>query len=143
MYIKNKENEVIRWDFHGGNLKGIISKLNYLKGLGVTVIYLSPIFKSQSNHKYDTGDYKTIDPMFGDEEIFKELIYKASKKGINIILDGVFSHTGDDSIYFNKYGNYDSLGAYQSKNSKFFSWYNFKDHPNEYDCWWGVKSLPK
>lgn len=142
MYIKNKENEVIRWDFHGGNLKGIISKLNYLKGLGVTVIYLSPIFKSQSNHKYDTGDYKTIDPMFGDEEIFKELIYKASKKGINIILDGVFSHTGDDSIYFNKYGNYDSLGAYQSKNSKFFSWYNFKDYPNEYDCWWGVKSLP-
>lgn len=142
MYIKNKENEVIRWDFHGGNLKGIISKLNYLKGLGVTVIYLSPIFKSQSNHKYDTGDYKTIDPMFGDEEIFKELIYKASKKGINIILDGVFSHTGDDSIYFNKYGNYDSLGTYQSKNSKFFSWYNFKDYPNEYDCWWGVKSLP-
>ncbi|CEP82276.1 glycoside hydrolase family 13 protein [Paraclostridium sordellii] len=142
MYIKNKENEVIRWDFHGGNLKGIISKLNYLKGLGVTVIYLSPIFKSQSNHKYDTGDYKTIDPMFGDEEIFKELIYKASKKGINIILDGVFSHTGDDSIYFNKYGNYDSLGAYQSKNSKFFSWYNFKDYPNEYECWWGVKSLP-
>ncbi|MFQ9310114.1 MAG: glycoside hydrolase family 13 protein [Paraclostridium sordellii] len=142
MYIKNKENEVIRWDFHGGNLKGIISKLNYLKGLGVTVIYLSPIFKSQSNHKYDTGDYKTIDPMFGDEEIFKELIYKASKKGINIILDGVFSHTGDDSIYFNKYGNYDSLGAYQSKSSKFFSWYNFKDYPNEYDCWWGVKSLP-
>ena len=80
--------------------------------------------------------------MFGDEEIFKELIYKASKKGINIILDGVFSHTGDDSIYFNKYGNYDSLGAYQSKNSKFFSWYNFKDYPSEYDCWWGVKSLP-
>ena len=142
MYIKNKENEVIRWDFHGGNLKGIISKLNYLKSLGISVIYLSPIFKSQSNHKYDTGDYKTIDPMFGDEEIFKELIYKASKKGINIILDGVFSHTGDNSIYFNKYGNYDSLGAYQSEDSKYYSWYNFKDYPNEYDCWWGVKSLP-
>lgn len=142
MYIKNKENEVIRWDFHGGNLKGIISKLNYLKSLGISVIYLSPIFESQSNHKYDTGDYKTIDPMFGDEEIFKELIYKAGKKGINIILDGVFSHTGDDSIYFNKYGNYDSLGAYQSENSKYYSWYNFKDYPNEYDCWWGVKSLP-
>ncbi|SCJ37565.1 Alpha-amylase/pullulanase [uncultured Clostridium sp.] len=142
MYIKNKENEVIRWDFHGGNLKGIISKLNYLKSLGISVIYLSPIFKSQSNHKYDTGDYKTIDPMFGDEEIFKELIYKAGKKGINIILDGVFSHTGDDSIYFNKYGNYDSLGAYQSENSKYYSWYNFKNYPNEYDCWWGVKSLP-
>ena len=142
MYIKNKKNEVIRWDFHGGNLKGIISKLNYLKSLGISVIYLSPIFKSQSNHKYDTGDYKTIDPMFGDEEIFKELIYKAGKKGINIILDGVFSHTGDDSIYFNKYGNYDSLGAYQSENSKYYSWYNFKDYPNEYDCWWGVKPLP-
>jgi cyclomaltodextrinase / maltogenic alpha-amylase / neopullulanase len=142
MYIKNKENEVVRWDFHGGNLKGIISKLNYLKSLGVSIIYLSPIFESQSNHKYDTGDYKSIDPMFGDEKIFEELIEEASKKGISIILDGVFSHTGDDSVYFNKYGNYNSTGAYQSEKSKYKSWYNFKKHPEDYSCWWGVKSLP-
>ena len=142
MYIKNKENEVVRWDFYGGNLKGIISKLNYLKSLGVSIIYLSPIFESQSNHKYDTGDYKSIDPMFGDERIFEELIEEASKKGMNIILDGVFSHTGDDSIYFNKYGNYDSVGAYQSENSKYRSWYNFEKYPDKYSCWWGVKSLP-
>ena len=80
--------------------------------------------------------------MFGDEEIFEELIKEAKEKGMSIILDGVFNHTGDDSIYFNKYGNYDSLGAYQSKESKYSSWYNFKNYPNEYDCWWGVKSLP-
>ncbi|MBQ1793286.1 MAG: alpha-glucosidase C-terminal domain-containing protein, partial [Peptostreptococcaceae bacterium] len=121
---------------------GIISKLNYLKSLGISIIYLSPIFEAQSNHKYDTGNYKAIDPMFGDEEIFKELIKEAKEKGMSIILDGVFSHTGDDSIYFNKYGNYDSLGAYQSKESKYSSWYNFKNYPNEYDCWWGVKSMP-
>ena len=142
MYIKNSEGEIARWDFHGGNLKGIISKLNYLKSLGISIIYLSPIFEAQSNHKYDTGNYKAIDPMFGDEEIFKELIEEAKEKGMSIILDGVFSHTGDDSIYFNKYGNYDSLGAYQSKESKYSSWYNFKNYPNEYDCWWGVKSMP-
>ena len=142
MYIKNSEGEIARWDFHGGNLKGIISKLNYLKSLGISIIYLSPIFEAQSNHKYDTGNYKAIDPMFGDEEIFEELIKEAKEKGMSIILDGVFNHTGDDSIYFNKYGNYDSLGAYQSKESKYSSWYNFKNYPNEYDCWWGVKSLP-
>lgn len=142
MYIKNSEGEIARWDFHGGNLKGIISKLNYLKSLGISIIYLSPIFEAQSNHKYDTGNYKAIDPMFGDEEIFEELIKEAKEKGMSIILDGVFSHTGDDSIYFNKYGNYDSLGAYQSEESKYSSWYNFKNYPNEYDCWWGVKSMP-
>ncbi|MGL4796846.1 MAG: alpha-amylase family glycosyl hydrolase, partial [Paraclostridium sp.] len=142
MYIKNAEGDIVRWDFHGGNLKGIISKLTYLKGLGVTIIYLSPVFEAQSNHKYDTGDYKTIDPMFGDEKVFEELIKEANKKGISIILDGVFSHTGDDSIYFNRYGNYDSIGAYQSLESKYSSWYNFENYPNKYDCWWGVKSLP-
>ncbi len=142
MYIKNSDNEVVRWDFYGGNLKGIINKLSYLKNLGISIIYLSPIFESQSNHKYDTGDYKKIDSMFGDEETFKKLIEECSKKGINIILDGVFSHTGDDSIYFNKYGNYDSLGAYQSLESPYIQWYKFKNHPEKYDCWWGVKSLP-
>lgn len=142
MYIKDTNGEIIRWDFHGGNLRGIIDKLPYLSKIGVSIIYLSPIFESSSNHKYTTGDYKTIDPMFGDEEILKELIEKANKIGINIILDGVFSHTGADSKYFNKFGNYDELGAYQSKDSKYSSWYTFNEFPNDYKCWWGIKDLP-
>lgn len=142
MYIKDTNGEIIRWDFHGGNLRGIIDKLPYLSKIGVSIIYLSPIFESSSNHKYTTGDYKTIDPMFGDEEILKELIEKAKKRGINIILDGVFSHTGADSKYFNKFGNYDELGAYQSKDSKYSSWYTFNEFPDNYKCWWGIKDLP-
>ena len=142
MYIKDANGNIVRWDFYGGNLKGIINKLGYLKKLGVSIIYLSPVFESSSNHKYSTGDYKKIDPMFGDEEILKELIEKANKKGINIILDGVFSHTGADSKYFNKFGNYDEVGAYQSKDSKYSSWYTFNDFPDDYKCWWGVKDLP-
>lgn len=142
MYIKDKNGEIIRWDFHGGNLKGIIDKLGYLKKLGVSIIYLSPIFESVSNHKYDTGNYKKIDPMFGDEEIFEDLIRKAEKKGISIVLDGVFSHTGADSIYFNKYGRYDEIGAYQSQESKYSPWYTFEEFPQKYKCWWGVKTLP-
>lgn len=142
MYIKNEQGDIVRWDFHGGNLKGIIEKLGYLKKLGVSIIYLSPVFEASSNHKYDTGDYKKIDSMFGDEEIFKELIDKAKSKGINIILDGVFSHTGADSKYFNKYNNYNEVGAYQSNNSKYRDWYTFKDNNEEYESWWGVKDLP-
>ena len=142
MYIKDTNGEIIRWDFHGGNLRGIIDKLPYLSKIGVSIIYLSPIFESSSNHKYTTGDYKKIDPMFGDEEILKELIEKANKIGINIILDGVFSHTGADSKYFNKFGNYDELGAYQSKDSKYSSWYTFNEFPDDYKCWWGIKDLP-
>ena len=83
MYIKDTNGDVVRWDFYGGNLKGIINKLGYLKKLGVSIIYLSPVFESSSNHKYNTGNYKKIDPMFGDEEIFQELIDKAADKGIN------------------------------------------------------------
>lgn len=142
MYIKDSEGDIVRWDFHGGNLKGIINKLGYLKKLGVSILYLSPIFEASSNHKYDTGDYKKIDPMFGDEDIFKELINKAKEKDISIVLDGVFSHTGADSKYFNMYGNYNSLGAYQSKESPYYSWYMFEEFPQKYKSWWGVKTLP-
>lgn len=143
MYIKNSEtDEILRWDFYGGNLKGILKKLNYLKELGVTCIYLNPIFEARSNHKYDTANYKRIDPMFGNEKIFKSLLEESKKIGINIILDGVFSHTGSDSIYFNKHDKYESLGAYQSKGSPYYNWYNFKQYPNKYECWWGVKDLP-
>ena len=142
MYIKDNNGNIIRWDFFGGNLKGIIEKLNYLSKLGVSIIYLNPIFEARSNHKYDTGNYKKIDPMFGDEETLKELIEKADKKGIKIILDGVFSHTGVDSIYFNKFNNYNEIGAYNSEESKYFNWYKFKNYPNEYECWWGIDDLP-
>ncbi|MCY6483871.1 glycoside hydrolase family 13 protein [Clostridium aestuarii] len=143
MYIKNHHTgEIIRWDFYGGNLKGIIKKLDYLKELGINTLYLNPVFEAVSNHKYDTGDYKKIDSMLGDYIIFKELVEKARKIGMYIILDGVFSHTGSDSIYFNQYNSYDKVGAYQSKYSPYYNWYNFKKHPHEYDCWWGVKSLP-
>ncbi len=129
-------------DFYGGNFQGIIDKLPYLKSLGVNVIYLSPIFKSSSNHRYDTGDYLTVDPLLGNEEKFKELIDKAKRKGIYIMLDGVFNHTGADSIYFNKFGNYDSLGAYQSEQSPYYRWYDFINFPDEYRCWWGVTVCP-
>lgn len=130
-------------DFFGGNLKGIIKKLSYLEDLGITVIYLNPIFKAASNHKYDTGSYEEIDPMFGDEEIFSELCREAKKRGIRIILDGVFNHTGDDSQYFNKYGNYDSVGAFQSQDSPYYTWFRFMDFPNVYESWWGMTTLPQ
>lgn len=130
-------------DFFGGNLEGIIQKLPYLESLGITVIYLNPIFKAASNHKYDTGNYEEIDPSFGDEEDFKRLCAEAKKRGIRIILDGVFNHTGDDSLYFNKYGNYDGVGAYQSESSPYYSWFNFSEFPDKYESWWGMKTLPQ
>lgn len=142
MYVRDNKGAVKRWDFYGGNLQGIIEKLDYIKSLNVTAIYLNPIFEAVSNHKYDTGDYKNIDPMFGDEKKFKELCEKAHKRGIQIILDGVFSHTGSDSVYFNKEGNYESLGAYQSKDSPYYSWYRFYEYPDKYECWWGIDNHP-
>ena len=129
--------------FYGGTLRGITEKLDYLKSLGVTLVYLSPIFESMSNHKYDTADYMTVDPMLGGDAELKTLIEEAEKKEIGIILDGVFNHTGADSIYFNRYGRYPSLGAYQSKQSPYYSWYDFKSFPNEYTAWWGIEILPR
>lgn len=129
-------------DFYGGNIKGIISELDYLVSLGVGAIYLSPIFESHSNHRYDTGDYTKIDPLFGTEEEFAELIAEADKRGIGIILDGVFNHTGADSLYFNKFGNYPGVGAYQSPESPYYDWYTFTSYPDVYDCWWGVTVVP-
>ncbi len=129
--------------FFGGDLYGIIEKLDYIESLGVTCLYLSPIFDAYSNHKYDTGDYMSVDSMFGGEEALEELIKEAKSRGIHIIFDGVFNHTGADSIYFNKEGNYSSLGAYQSKSSPYYEWYNFRQFPNDYECWWNVKILPR
>lgn len=130
-------------DFFGGNLLGITQKLPYLADLGISVIYLNPIFCAYSNHKYDTGSYEETDPMFGTEEDFKSLCEKAETYGIRIILDGVFNHTGADSMYFNKNGTYDSLGAYQSQKSPYYGWYRFSEWPEEYESWWGMKTLPQ
>lgn len=130
-------------DFFGGNLLGIEKKLPYLKNLGITSIYLNPIFEAFSNHRYDTGNYKKIDEMLGTEEDFERLCRRAEDMGIRIILDGVFNHTGNDSIYFNKNGSYDSVGAYQSKNSPYYEWFNFIDYPYQYESWWGIDTLPQ
>ena len=129
-------------DFFGGDLEGIRQKLPYLKDLGVTVLYLNPIFKARSNHRYDTGDYTKIDPLLGTEADFTRLCEEAGKMGIRVMLDGVFNHTGDDSIYFNRYGTYPEKGAYQSKQSKWFKWYTFSKFPDKYDCWWGIDNVP-
>ncbi|MBO5204279.1 MAG: glycoside hydrolase family 13 protein [Clostridia bacterium] len=129
--------------FFGGNLWGVAEKLDYLKSLGVGVIYLSPIFKAYSNHKYDTGNYLEIDGMFGGEAAFKNLIEKAAEMDIKIILDGVFNHTGDDSLYFDKYGKYGKTGAYSDPKSPYKNWYRFRKYPDSYEDWWGIDILPK
>ena len=124
-------------------LRGIINKLDYLQDLGVTIVLLSPIFESKSHHKYDVEDYKKIAEDYGDLDVFKELLCELKKRDMHIILDGVFNHSGSNSKYFNKYGNYDSLGAYQSVDSKYYEWYRFNEFPDDYDCWQGIDTLPE
>lgn len=130
-------------DFFGGNLRGIEEKLDYLESLGVTTLFLSPIFEAASNHRYDTGDYMKIDPMLGDEADFRRLCEKARERGMRVLLDGVFNHTGNDSRYFNARGLYDSVGAAQSQDSPYVDWYTFRHWPDDYACWWGIKTLPQ
>ncbi len=131
-------------DYYGGDLKGIEEKLPYLEELGVSCIYLNPIFEAHSNHRYNTADYMKIDPSLGTEKDLISLINKAKKRGISIILDGVFSHTGDDSIYFNAKNRYNTNGAKNSVDSPYRSWYKFGDYSKtDYSCWWGVPSLPE
>ena len=142
LVVNDRTGEYSANDFFGGDLKGVEQKLDYLADLGVTVIYFNPIFKAHSNHKYDTGDYMTIDPSFGTEEDFRHLCAAAKQRGIRIILDGVFSHTGSDSLYFNKNGYYGSGGAYNDPKSPYASWFRFKKWPEQYDSWWGFVTLP-
>ncbi len=130
-------------DFFGGNLAGIEEKLPYLKDLGVTVLYLNPIVQARSNHRYDTADYEKVDPLLGTNEDFISLCKKARGMGIRIMLDGVFSHTGEDSVYFNRYGRFPSVGACQSTQSPYFPWYKFIRYPDVYASWWGFHSLPE
>lgn len=142
-YRCDKDGKVENVDFFGGNLKGITKKLTYLKNLGVTCICLTPIFEAHSNHKYDAGNYMRVDGDFGTIDDLKDLIKKADKRGIKVLLDGVFSHTGDDSIYFNKYGNYDGAGAYKSVKSPYFGWYKFRQWNNDYVCRDNIDIMPE
>ncbi len=142
VFLPSEDGEIYNNDFFGGDLLGIVSKLDYLKEFGVTIIYLNPIFKAYSNHRYDTADYYSIDELLGSVADFKFLISECHKRNIKLILDGVFNHTGDDSIYFNKYGNYNTVGAYQGKSSPYYEWYDFEEFPDKYNCWWGIKTLP-
>lgn len=130
-------------DYYGGDLKGIKEKLPYLKSLGVNCIYLNPIFEAHSNHRYNTADYMKIDAMLGSDKDLEKLCAEAKKLGIHIILDGVFSHTGDDSIYFNRKGRYGKGGAYNDENSPYRSWYKFGNNKDDYASWWGIKTLPE
>ncbi|MDF3005831.1 MAG: glycoside hydrolase family 13 protein [Oscillospiraceae bacterium] len=130
-------------DFFGGSLQGIIEHLDHLEALGVTLLYLNPIFEGPENHRYGTGDYFNIDPWLGQEADFTALCKACESRGIRVILDGVFSHTGADSRYFNCFGHYPELGAFQSKNSPYYQWYQFFDWPNNYACWWSFPNLPE
>ena len=130
-------------DFYGGTLKGIETKLPYLKNLGISCLYLNPIVEARSNHRYDTADYLKVDPILGDNEDLKRLCRRAEELGMRVILDGVFSHTGADSLYFNRYGHYPSVGAYQGSASPYYPWYEFRSFPDDYRCWWGFSELPE
>ena len=136
------EGLVLNNDFYGGNFRGITEKLPYIASLGTTILYLNPISKSFSSHRYDTGDYKTPDPMLGTTEDFRALCQAAHKLGIRVILDGVFSHTGSNSLYFDKEGTFGGQGAYCSRQSPYYNWFTFSDYPHRYNCWWGFDTLP-
>ena len=130
-------------DFYGGRLSAIQEKLPYLKSIGVTCIYLNPIVEARSNHRYDCSDYMHVDPILGTNADFQTLCREADRIGIRVICDGVFSHTGADSIYFNRDGHYPNPGACQSEHSPWDSWYIFRHFPDDYQCWWGFRDLPE
>lgn len=131
-------------DFYGGTLEGIAQRLPYLAGLGVGVIYLNPICEAASNHRYDTADYLKTDPVLGTDEDFTRLCEAARARGMRVILDGVFSHTGADSVYFNRFGRYPGPGAYNGgEASAYYKWYDFRAYPDDYRCWWNFRDLPE
>ena len=137
--------EVWNVDFFGGDLAGIVEKLDYIKSLGVSILYLSPIVYSQSNHRYDTSDYEKVDPYIGINEDLKILCDEAHKRGMKVILDAVFNHTGNDSKYFNEYGTFSEQGAFNNPDSKYAKFYRKKyvDGKLLYDYWWGFYNLPE
>lgn len=128
-------------DYFGGDFAGIKEKAEYIASLGVDMVYLNPIVESQSNHRYDTADYFHADPYLGNNEELAQMIQEFHRLGIRVILDGVFNHTGNDSVYFNEYGTYDSEGAYQNPKSPYSNFYA-KDKNGNYLYWWGFHNLP-
>ncbi|TLF40555.1 glycoside hydrolase family 13 protein [Lacticaseibacillus zeae] len=142
MYIRGNNGEVLRWDFYGGNLAGIQQKLPLLAARGINALYLSPIFQARSNHRYDTGDYYAIDEVLGTLHDFKQFLAATHRQGMHVILDGVFNHVGADSRYFNAVNEYNDVGAANSLDSPYASWFSFKRFPDDYNSWWGVKDLP-
>ena len=144
VYLPDKNGEITNSDYFGGDLKGITQHLDYLQALGVTCLYLNPIFEAHSNHRYNTADYLNVDPLLGTNEEFEVLCREAAKYGIGIVLDGVFSHTGSDSRYFNREGRYGDGGAYRDPNSPYRSWYDFDPkYKGGYRSWWGFETLPE
>lgn len=144
MVIGPDSNGIWNADFYGGDLKGIEDTLDYIKSLGVTVLYLSPVVWSQSNHRYDTADYMNVDPYAGCNENLKTLCDAAHRKGMRVVLDAVFNHTGNDSKYFNEYGSFPNIGAFQSTDSEYAKFYkkHYENGQVKYDYWWGMPNLP-
>lgn len=140
-YRPDAQGEVRNNDFFGGNFAWAPRKAPYLQELGVGVLYLNPIFMAWSNHRYDTADYRRPDPMLGTEEDFRTLCDEAHARGMRVILDGVFSHTGSNSVYFDAkhvFGH----GAVSDPNSPYRRWYRFHRYPDDYEAWWGIRTLP-
>ncbi len=142
LYVRDEHRAILRWDFYGGNLRGIRAKIPYLQQLGVTIVYLTPIFDASSNHRYDTGDFLKIDPVLGTLADFDDLVTALHQAGMRLILDGVFNHVGVDSKYFNQAEKYPTVGATQSKDSPYYRWFTFIHYPQDYDSWWGIRDLP-
>ncbi|MBQ1818268.1 MAG: glycoside hydrolase family 13 protein [Clostridia bacterium] len=130
-------------DYYLGDLRGIAEKIPYLKSLNVGVVYLNPIFESAYNHRYSISDYMRVDPILGSEDDFRRLAEKLHEADIKLILDGVFSHTGDDSVYFDRFGHYGG-GAFSDPASPYREWYDFSPgYRHGYRCWWGFDTLPE
>ena len=140
-YRPDENGTVWNKDFFGGNFNGIREKLPYLQQLGVGMLYLNPVFMAYSNHRYDTADYKRPDPMLGTEQDFRDLCDEAHRRGIRVILDGVFSHTGSNSVYFDAEGVFGG-GAVSDPDSPYRKWYRFSHYPDQYEAWWGIRTLP-
>ena len=141
-FLPNSYGEIRNRDFFGGDFQGVIDKLDYLKDLGVDTLYFNPIFEAAENHRYGTADYSRVDPMLGTNEDFTRLCGEAHKRGMRVMLDGVFNHTGYVSRYFNGDGFYPEKGAIQSWDSPYRPWFSFIQWPQKYESWWGIYSLP-
>jgi cyclomaltodextrinase / maltogenic alpha-amylase / neopullulanase len=133
------------WGFQGGDLRGIVDRLDTLSDLGVTAIYLNPIFHAGSNHRYDTIDYLRIDPRLGPMQDFDALVEALHRRGMRLILDGVFNHSGRGFPAFVDLLENEEHSAYRD-------WYHVSQFPldaygpgkaERYLAWWGIKSLPK